>query len=201
MARSARQLIGRTHRERRRRPRLGAARRPLHRRRRGLPAQGLEPALLHLGRGLRRRLHRRPRAPAAHPRSHGARSAARRGAHLQRRARPTQVLAADSHRRLDRRPDRPPGHRAGGLAGAGREPEPAHQGNALHRQQHRRHPLGLRPHDDQRDPVLTAGRPLGRRAAGEQRDHTQHPALGSGGACCPATASCRSCGPTTRSPA
>ena len=39
-------------------------------------------------------LHRRPRAPAAHPRAHGAGFPAGRGAHLQRRAWPAQVLAA-----------------------------------------------------------------------------------------------------------
>ena len=44
---------------------------------------------------------------------------------LQRRARPAPALAADRRRRVDRRPDRLLGHRAGRLAGARRQPEPA----------------------------------------------------------------------------
>ena len=51
------------------RPPVGAARHHLRAGRRGLPVQGLEPAVLEQRRGGRRRLHRHPRRPARHARS------------------------------------------------------------------------------------------------------------------------------------
>ena len=132
-----------------RRSRLRTSRGTVHRGRRGLPAQGLEHPLFHFRSGVRRRLHRRPRAPAPYPHAHGGRLPDRRGAHLQRRAWPAQTLASAGHRGVGGRAHRPSGHRAGGLAGACGEPEPVDQRGSLHRQRHRGHSLGVCPDRDQ----------------------------------------------------
>ena len=81
-----------------------------------------------------------------------------------RRRRPWWPVGGLRH--LAGRPHRAPRHRAGGLAGAHRQPQPAGQGEALHRLQHRRHARGLRPHGDLQDAVLAQGRPLGGGAEG-----------------------------------
>ena len=142
----------------------------------------VEPAVLDRRGGVRRRLHRRPPAPADDPRDDDPGVRAGRRPRLQRRAPAPLLVAGGSVRHLAGRPHRAPRHRAGGLAGAHRQPEPAGQGEALHRLQHRGDARRLRPHGDLQDPVLAQGRPLGGGAQGEQRDGAQHPPLGPAGA-------------------
>ncbi len=93
----------------------------------------LEPAVLH-GRGpLRSRLHRRQDPPAAHLRDAGHRRAHSGGARVEHPAPPSVV--AGRHRGVDRRRHRAARRRAGRVPVAHRQPEPAHQGTRVHRQQ------------------------------------------------------------------
>ncbi len=126
------------------RPSVGAARDHLRAGRFGLHLQGLGSAVLDGRRGRRRGLHRHSRRPARHAHHDGHRLGAGRPAHRQRLLAAALALAAVRHRRLGRCADRRPGHLPGSRADARRQPQPAGQGEPVHRLQHRRHAGRLR---------------------------------------------------------
>ena len=166
----------------------------------GLHLQGLGSAVRERRRGRRRRLHRHPRRAARHAPHDGHRLGAGRPAHRQRLLAAALALAAVRHRRLGGRGDRHPGHLPGRHAVADREPQPAGQGDSLHRLQHRRDPCGLQPRQDQPDPVPAQRRLEPGQARRRSRHRRQHPICGTRAPCSRATPSCSSCAPTTGSP-
>ena len=177
------------------------ARRHLHPHRPRLLPQGLGPAVLHLRRRLRRRLHRRERAPAADPRADGRRLADRRP-----RSSTTPCAAAAG---CGRRSPSAAGSSPSSCCSASCRPSTSRWWSTP-----TSWPRRVRTSPATSPPRATAfnltsisetpyslqGRPLGDGAAGQQRDHPQHPPVGPGGAAAQLRASCRSCGPTTRSP-
>ena len=82
-------------------------------------------------------LHGRAHPPAAHLRDAGHRAAPGGGASVEHLPPPSVVAAR--HRRLDPRRGRAARHRPGRVPVAHRQPEPAHQGTRVHRQQPGRH--------------------------------------------------------------
>ena len=114
----------------------------LRRRRRRPAVPRLEPAVLDRRRHLRRRLHRRAHPPAAHLRDAWPSPCSSRRAlvwNIWRRHQwwPATIVVwiVVAHRAAR--------HRAGRLPVAHRQPEPAHQGARVHRQQPGRHQGGL----------------------------------------------------------
>ena len=114
---------------------VGDPRGDLRRPRPGPAVPRLGSAVLDRRRDLRRRLHRRRRAPSLDTRDDGPRLRHRGGADLERLAPPPVVAGRD--RRLGRRPRRPPRHRARSRPVADRQSEPAVQGARVHRPQPR----------------------------------------------------------------